>query len=289
MTVALPMYDLPEVAADLDAFWEVLRSNVVEIAGIDGPLRRHRPRDLHRSWQAPDLLLSQTCGYPLVGALGSVHVVGAFVQPDPRSGDGNAAATPAGHHRSVIVARRGAAARAQAGEWRGLRAAVNDRWSLSGWISLLVAAGHRAPWPGEEVITGGHRASLAALRSAGADAADVASIDAVTFGLIEQHAPEELEGIAIVGRGPLVPALPLITRRVALVEAWRQALALTLATARLAPSLGRLRIAGFVAFDRGDYDPVAALAATVAGALPPWPGSQRSSSERSRTPRNGGA
>ena len=282
MTVALPMYDLPEVAGDLDALWTVLRRVAADGIGRALPERLDRPADLHRSWQAPDLVLSQTCGYPLVGALtagdDAVHVVGAFTHLDARSDGGGPA--PAGHYRSVLVAGPGLAGRA-GDAWTGTRAAVNGWWSLSGWISLLAATGQRAPWPGEVVVTGAHRASLAALRTG---RADVASIDAVTFGLIEQHAPAELDGLRVCGRGPLVPALPLVTAAAELVEPWRRAIAAALASDESASARRRLRITGFAPLDRRDYDVVAELADATVGAPPSWPdpGTQRNSSESAR-------
>ncbi len=47
MIVALPMYDLPEIAAATDAFWTGLRSHFAA-AGVTGlPVTRTRPDELY--------------------------------------------------------------------------------------------------------------------------------------------------------------------------------------------------------------------------------------------------
>lgn len=248
-TLALPMYDLPEVRADTDELGRALRRRL-EDAGVGGIADAlDRPSDLHRSWRAPELLLSQACGYPLVAALPRVAVVGVFGSPD-------AGTDRPGWYRSVIVGSAG-----------GRRRAVNDRWSLSGWISLLAVDADDAA-DRSTVITGSHRASLEAVRSG---AADVASIDAVTFALIAEHAPADVDGVSVVGRGPEVPALPLITARAELVPVLRRALAEVVDDPRLAGIRRRLHIDRFVPLDRAAYAGVGTLARSVIDADPTWP------------------
>lgn len=246
-SVALPMYDLPEVRADVDALWAGLRGRLVAAGVGDVGERRDRPDDLRVSWGSDRLLLSQTCGYPLVRALPGVSVVGTFAAP---AGD------PPGYYRSVIVGAAG-----------GSRRAVNDEWSLSGWISLLVAEG-AATADRVDVLTGSHRASVAAVRRR---EADVASIDAVTFRLLAEHAPGELAGVRVIGRGPLVPCLPLITSDASLVPVLRSVLAATIGDPTQADTLRRLGIAGFVPLERADYSRVAELVGRVEPERPAWP------------------
>src|SRR5688572_3386514 len=58
---ALPMYDLPEVAAATDALWGALARRLSE-AGIAGvPDRLRRGVDPREVWASPRLLISQTC------------------------------------------------------------------------------------------------------------------------------------------------------------------------------------------------------------------------------------
>src|SRR5690606_19817087 len=56
--------------------------------------------------------------------------------------------------------------------------------------------------------SGGHANSLNMVREG---AADLAAIDCVTWALLDRHRPIALEGLAIVGEGPSLPALPCIT------------------------------------------------------------------------------
>lgn len=246
-SVSLPMYDLPEVRSDIDELWAAIRRRLVDAGVGEVPAALDRPGDLHRCWEDPRLLLSQACGYPLVGALSDVSVVGVFASS--RGG-------PPGHYRSVVVGTPG-----------GRRRAVNDTWSLSGCISLLAADG--AGTDGRAVVlTGSHRASIAAVRRG---EADVASIDAVTFQLLGDHAPSELDGVRVAGRGPSVPCLPLITADASLVPVLRSILADVARDPLLETTRRRLHIADFVPLDRSDYASVAALARRLVPVDPSWP------------------
>ena len=92
---------------------------------------------------------------------------------------------------------------------RSLRAAVNSSDSLSGWISLNDGLPRAlAEWPGGVTVTGSHLASLASLHTG---EADIASIDTVTLALVGDWRPEDLEGLSVLGHGPRVPSLPLVT------------------------------------------------------------------------------
>lgn len=256
------MYGLPDVLTDVDALWSRLRA-ALAARGVDAPTTLDWPDDLHRSWQDPSLVVSQTCGYPLVGALGdSVRVLGTFASDQ---------VSPGGHYRSVIVATPGARARVDGRHWSDLTAAVNGSWSLSGWISLLAATSGTPAWPGPSTTTGSHVASLAALRRGDAE---IASIDAVTFALLQRHRPAALDGVVVVGAGPLVPALPLITSAATADDtfaALRDALAATAADPAIGEALERQLIDRFVPFDVADYRPVADLVAGLGITPPPWP------------------
>ena len=142
------MYDMPEVRADLDELWDHLRGFLGR-SGVDGlAATLDRPGDVRRSWQEPDLVLSQACGYPLVGALavgrqGDVAVIGTLSQRAENHSP--AADVDPGWYRSVVVARRDRAAAFEQGRGAGLRFAANDPWSLSGWISLVAVTSGGTP------------------------------------------------------------------------------------------------------------------------------------------------
>jgi ABC-type phosphate/phosphonate transport system substrate-binding protein len=236
---SLPMYDLPEVRAATDALWADLASRLRVNGVIDVPdaLMRDGTDDLLAAhWRHPQLLLTQSCGWPVAAVLAAeVAVVGAFTYRGVSDGDA--------HYATHLVVR--------AGDGQGSLAnrpvAVNGRDSLSGWVSLRAAVGDVGP----VLITGSHAESLASVRDG---RADLASIDPVTWALLAHYRPAALNGLAIVGHGPRVPCLPLITHRDhgPGVEVLRAALA----GVRSEPLL----IDGFVPLGAGDYAPVAHLA-----------------------------
>src|SRR5262245_50561849 len=66
MTAGLPMYDPPELHAAVDAWWQGL-ARAFRAEGIpDVPDRLDRGRLAHDLWAVPDLLIAQSCGYPLL-------------------------------------------------------------------------------------------------------------------------------------------------------------------------------------------------------------------------------
>jgi ABC-type phosphate/phosphonate transport system substrate-binding protein len=207
-TVARPaslgMYDFPWLRRTNDTFWAAvareLRSRGVQAV----PQHLDRARPLDAIWRDANLLLAQTCGYPLITSLsGGVSLVATPVYDLP----GCFGAT----HRSLVVVRAGVAF-GDVGALRGTRAAINGWDSNSGmnaFRATLALAGARCPFFSSILVTGGHLASLAAV---GAGLADVAAIDCVTAELAKRHRPELLTGIRVLTETPLSPALPLITR-----------------------------------------------------------------------------
>lgn len=243
--VSLPMYPFREVREDWEALWAAVHQR---LPGSRATLVWDD--DVHALWNSPDLGLSQTCGWPLVTELaGRVRAIGAF---DPRIEDASD-----GHYRTVIVARQAV----PLPELAGAGAAINRTDSLSGWVSLVAAfRSVGAPWHGSAVTTGAHVRSIDAVREG---AADVASIDAVTFALLGDLRPRDLRGLTVIGRGPLVPCLPLIVHDTTTdgeVETWRDAFAHTCNDPAMAATLRRLRIRDFVPFDNEDYAAVKDLA-----------------------------
>lgn len=233
--------------AELRDAWNSLYEAVAARVGESYPETAYRLRwdvDPHDSWVDPAMVLSQSCGWPLVTTLRDrVRVVGAF----------SAALddTVSANYRSVIVARHDASA----SELAHARAAVNSKDSLSGWISLLAAFDLPSPeWPGPTVVTGSHAASIEALRS---HSADVAAIDAVTWAHHRRGAPRSLDGLNVVVRGPEVPCLPLIVPFAtddAAVEAWRASFETAMRDPATTEARNVLLIGGFVRRDLRDYD-----------------------------------
>ena len=237
------MYDLPEIVPAVEALWATIATRLRETGVRDVPVSLRWGGDLYYDhWLHPQLLLSQSCGWPLVDRLdGRVAVVGVFSY----TGVSDAVA----RYRSVLVARSDDGERPLAGR----PVAVNGYDSLSGWVSLRAAVKPLGP----VVVTGAHVLSVAAVSDG---RADLACIDGVTWRLIERHRPAAVATLAVVGHGPLIPCLPLVTH-----------LTLGPGVAALRDALdgitdNTLGIDGFVPLDAADYGPVRDLpAGSVAG------------------------
>ncbi|EPX80028.1 phosphate/phosphite/phosphonate ABC transporter substrate-binding protein [Litoreibacter arenae] len=194
MIASLPMYDRPETAAVNDRLWQLIR----EYLPFDAPdaLTRNIP-DLMAHWQSPDLLLSQTCGFPYRALLaGRVKLVATPVL---------ALDCPAGHYHSVIIAhrRRNGAALA---EFDGAVAAYNDPMSQSGWAALHGHFTDAGLSLGQLLETGAHRASAKAVAEG---RADIAAIDALTWQMIRRW-DTFAEELCEIARTTPTPALPYI-------------------------------------------------------------------------------
>lgn len=253
---SLPMYDLPELRETTDAWWAGLAA-VFRAEGLaEAPDRLTRSDDLGAVWRSPDLLFSQTCGYPMVTLLADV------VQP---------VATPAyaaegcvgASYSSVIIVRADDPV-ADAEGLRGRRAAVNAPYSQSGYNVLrhLVAplAGGR-PFFAEVVETGGHHNSMAAVASG---QADVAAVDCVTFALTARYRPEATAGLRVLLHSDQAPGLPYVAPATATPDQIRR-LRVGLQQACADPALAEVRAAllltGVEVLPRTAYDRIAAMEA----------------------------
>jgi len=234
---SLPMYDADPGA--VDAWWQAL-ARALQAEGLgDVPRSLARPVDLDAHWRDPRLLLSQSCGYPLVTTLlASVQVVGGFHYTAP----GCAGLS----YRSELVARVDDAEAIAA--YRGRVAAISSLDSHSGCNALrgLVAPLARdGTFFGDRLISGSHRGSLAAVR---AGDADIAAIDCVSLAGFRRHEPERLRGLRVVGSTARAPGLPLVTSRLtspAELGALRRALHAACGDPALADVRAALFIGGF--------------------------------------------
>ena len=242
-TASLPMYDFDWLRPAHDRLWAAI-AEALGSAGLDAPSVLTRATDVHALWHDPNLLLSQSCGWPLVTELdGQVSTIGTFAYDIPSSDESD------GWYRSAIVTPGGAAADSSG------PVAVNSVASLSGWISLRVALGideHSRT----VVLTGSHVASLAALRDG---RAAVAAIDGVTHALIARDDPTLLDGLAVIGRGPRIPCLPIVgpvSWDPATIEVVRHAIDAAVRRDDLADVRTALLIRRFMPLERADYGPL---------------------------------
>jgi ABC-type phosphate/phosphonate transport system substrate-binding protein len=238
---ALPMYDADRAA--VQAWWHGV-AELLRAQGLDGvPAQAVWPQDLHAHWLDPRLLLSQSCGHPLVTTLaGRVQVVGAFRYSAPGCEGLN--------YSSEIVVRSDDAEAIEA--YRGRVAAVNAHDSHSGAYALRAHVALHAvngAFFGRYRVTGSHRRSLDAVRSGDAD---LAAIDNITLAGLQRAAPDCLRGLKVIASTEAVTGLPLITAAATLpsdVIALRRALASACAAPALADARSALFIAGFEPVD----------------------------------------
>lgn len=239
---SLAMYPFAALRDATDQLWEAVRRHLGW-----GPATLEWDILTPDVWFHPDLLLAQTCGWPLVTQLAdSMAVVGAFDHDVPDAHDGT--------YRSVLVS----SSDVMLDELRdrpGVVAAVNGRDSLSGWVSLVYAWGGV---PTDVIETGAHVESVRAVADG---RAHVASIDAVSWALLGDLEPGAVAGLHVVGAGPRVPCLPVVVpiAHGDTIDALRAAFTAAVAEPDLARALAALRIRGFVPLDLSDYLPLRAL------------------------------
>ena len=249
----LPMYDFPWTGAGDDALWAAISARLDD-AGVEAPRQLTRGSDLAAHWRDPGLIFGQTCGYPyMTGLRDAVALVAAPEYGFP--GCEGAA------HRSFLVC-RARDPRRGLDEFRESTAALNTHDSNTG-MNLFRAAiapiAGGAPFFRAIVVTGSHEASLEAVAEG---KADLASIDCVSFALIERGRAELVERVAIVAESPVSPGLPFIASKSLhprMFAAVREALFAALADPDLAETRAVLGLVGARAVAPSDYDRVAEI------------------------------
>jgi len=195
----LPMYDWPEIATATNALWGAIR-DAFNQRDIRAPTTLDRSLPREQVWLSKQLLLSQTCGLPLVQTLGKrVKVLGSFAYED---------IAPAGAYHSVIIAR--ADNGKDLASLRSKRVAINGADSYSGCLALKCAVASFTPGAGffsEILVTGSHRKSIRAVANG---SADTAAIDCVNWQLAKHH-DAAAKALDIIAHTPSRPGLPLIT------------------------------------------------------------------------------
>ena len=224
-SVSLPMYDLPfpelrsAHARFLSALASALRIRGEEAAAVrvEAAARREdesiaaASNDQHTTatmlWDGPTLLLTQMCGLAL-------HDKARASQPSEplvrlATPCYSAVGCSSGTYRAWICVR---AADANDGTYLSLadlaggRVAVNHLDSFSGCVALRAAVAQHVDasrvgspilfFDPSVVVTGSHRASMAAVL---AGKADCASIDCITWAHIERHHPDEVKDLCVIG------------------------------------------------------------------------------------------
>ncbi|MFN6925156.1 MAG: phosphate/phosphite/phosphonate ABC transporter substrate-binding protein [Tabrizicola sp.] len=240
MTASLGMYDFGPAMAANDRFWALVRDGL-RARGIAAPDALTRGEGAYwPAWEAPDLVLSQTCGYPFRARLhGRVTYVGT---PDYR-----VEGCPPGYYRSVFVVRTDDP-RQTLQEFDGAAFAYNEALSQSGWAAPQTHAAKLGIRLSPALRTGSHRLSAQAVAE---DRAEIAALDAVTHALLQDVEPfmSRLRRIALTDP---TPGLPYIAATGADAAATFDAIAGAIAA--LAPGdRAALRLSGIVRIPEAAY------------------------------------
>ena len=205
---AYPMYQMPELEHCIAAWWQGVRGHLIEqdlSAEIVSKLPKllSQPNDYYAHWRDDNLLLSQTCGYPLTHSLqGQVHYVAT-----------QSYHTPFSHgpmYNSVVLVRDQSGAK-HIKELFQARVAVNSDDSQSGYHALrgLIAPLAQGEAFFSDVIeSSSHRKSIALVVQG---QADICAVDCVTYSLLQAHAPLEIAKLRILTTTQSAPCLPYIT------------------------------------------------------------------------------
>ena len=244
----LPMYDLPGVERATDAWWEALVAAMAAEGIADLPPRHERPERADMLWSVPDMLLSQTCGWPLVREWAGVLTPLLTPCYAAEGVDGP-------HYASFITVREDHPAQCLE-DLRGAAALVNEWISHSGMNALRHTV---APLAVDGRFFGSVRASGGHVYSAGMiqrGEADVAAIDCISFALLSRHNPDAVAGLRRLGRTAHAPGLPYVTLASAsddLVARLRAALDRAFVDPNLAGLRDDLLIAGHADLAIADY------------------------------------
>jgi ABC-type phosphate/phosphonate transport system substrate-binding protein len=200
---SLGMYDTPALHAANDQFWQAIAWRLRASGVSDVPASLNRDRPLDAIWNDPNLLLAQTCGYPLMTRLrGRLQYVAT-----PRY---TAIGCEGTDHRSRVVVRKDDPAKS-IGDRRGSRLAINDHQSNTGMNllrALIAPLAQEGRFFGEVLETGSHFASA---RAVAAEEADIAAIDCVTFALFEREEPDVASALRTLAWTASSPGLPIVT------------------------------------------------------------------------------
>lgn len=203
--VALPMYAL---TAELRRRSDALLRALIEARRQRGWCDKAtivEPHDLLAHWRDPALLLSQTCGYPLLTSLASQVQLVATPHYDVAGCDGP-------FYASAIIV-NAESQLATLADCRGKVAAVNTHDSQSGMNAFRHAVAPLASdgkFFGDVIYTKSHLASVRAVGGIGELRADVAAIDPVSLALIQEHFPEAARRVRTIAATARAPGLPLI-------------------------------------------------------------------------------
>lgn len=200
MIANMMMYQRPELEDAHNTYWQLIRQYLLH-AGINAPRELSQAAEEFTVWNHPELVLSQTCGMPYrLWLHEKVQLVGT-----PDYGLENC---PPGYYRSALVVRRNDS-RNHLTDFREAIFAYNQSFSQSGYAAPYWHIKPLGFWFEKRLHTEQH---LASASSVAQGRADIASLDAVTWRLIQQH-ERFAENLRVLDWTTPTPGLPLITSK----------------------------------------------------------------------------
>lgn len=197
------MYNLPDMRRENSAFWTAL-STLLRVQGIpdvpDELSFEHPPVPARIS---PNVLFTQTCGYPLQTRYRGQYRILATPSYGAPGCEG------ATHSAFIIVRADNPATTLE--ELRGTRFALNSVYSNSGMNLprlLLAPLAIDGRFFAAVVLSGSHSRSLELVASG---AAEVASVDCLTWAFASVHAPRLVEGLRVIAQTQQSPSIPFVT------------------------------------------------------------------------------
>ena len=197
--------DWTELRSQTDQWWRVLAQCFAAEGLTCVPAALNRHADRHNDWYHPQLLMSQTCGYPLRYQFRDVLTVVAV----PRY---TAEGCKGANYCSMVVVRKDDG-HLTLSDFSGRCAAFNGEDSQSGYSALRaviapLAQGGR--FFSDTLKTGTHLKSMAAVVS---KKADICAIDCVGWALANRLFPDLVSKLCIIAQTPSAPSLPYVTSR----------------------------------------------------------------------------
>jgi len=251
----LSWYDLHEIRHATDAFWRELATQF-RLAGVSNvPVHLNRHVAYERQWTLPNFLFGQACGYDVrISYARQFQVVATPCYAAPGCHETN--------YRSFVVVRDGSNFEC-VDDLRTTRCVINTPTSHSGMNvlrALVAPLNFEGRFFSSVCISGSHEQSLRMIQRG---EVDVAAIDCVTFALLAQHRPSEIEGCRVIHRTEPVPAPPYVTAASTppeMLAAMREALRLALDQPSLFSAKETLLLKGVELLPEEAYGPIESLA-----------------------------
>ena len=202
-TASLPMYNLPEMRPANALFWKAMHELLASSGLHDLPETLSFDRLPVPERIGPEVLFSQTCGYPLETIFSGQALRLGTPSYDVPGCDGPT-------HCGLFVVPAGSSAE-ELSDLAGGVFLLNSRHSNSGMNlprRALAEIARGRPYFSRVIETGSQPGNLDRISRG---EADVTSVDCVTYAFWQQYRPRAAEHVRVLARTPASPAIPFVT------------------------------------------------------------------------------